>query len=57
MIPIENQKYIQQQKKAIEAAVKNEQDLFNEIEGRRHDVVLPAITEEKAGATGTNSTE
>ena len=57
MIPIENQQYLLQLEKAQETAIKNEQDLFNEIEGRRHDVVLPAITEEKAGATGTNSTE
>jgi len=36
---------------------RNENDLFNEIEGRRRDVELPMITEEKPGATGTGETE
>ena len=35
---------------------RNEQDLFNEIEGQRKDVQLPIITEEKPGFTGTNET-
>jgi hypothetical protein len=55
LIPVNNDREALQKEANQELPARNEQDLFNELEGRRRDVVLPAITEEKAGATGTSS--
>jgi len=55
MIPIKSERDVIQAKDVTPR--RDEKDLFNEIEGRRHDVQLPIITEEKQGATGTGETE
>jgi hypothetical protein len=57
MIPLDNDKEALLKEANRLEPQRNEQDLFNEIEGHRRDVMLPAITEEKAGATGTGASE
>ena len=51
MIPVDNEKI---HKKQEQSPKRNENDLFNELEGRRRDFQLPTINEEKYGATSTN---
>jgi hypothetical protein len=51
-IPITNEK--RKVSNTNPTPARDEQDLFNEIEGNRRDVQLNVITEEKPGATGTN---
>ena len=52
MIPIDNDKKALLKEANKQVPQRNEQDLFNEIEGRRHDVMLPTIKEEVASGTG-----
>lgn len=57
MIPVDTAGAAPKQDKVPQPGAKNAQHLFNQIEGGRHEIELPIITEEKPGATGTNETD
>lgn len=55
LIPLKSEQDLRDEEEEKQAALlqrqRNEQDLFNEIEGRRHDVELPPIPEKTENDT------